>query len=95
MAALGLFCADQFVAVLIAEMRDVDDGERVGRIDEDHRTARHGHQFLTCPDNGKRAFQPAQIVENGVQAGQFLAQNFQNGFLVASAVSCGAGSGAA
>lgn len=91
-AGFGLFGLDQFVAVLIAEMRHVDHRQRIAGVDANERAACHGGKLLACLDHGEGAFQAAKIVENGVQAVQFRAQNFQNGFFAAtSAVSCGSG----
>ena len=92
MAAFGLFRLDQLVAFLIAEMRHVDHSQRICRVDANECTACHGGKLLACLDHGEGAFQAAKIVENGGQAVQFRAQNFQNGFFAAaSAVSCGSG----
>ncbi len=72
---------NQGVAFLYAEMRQVDTGQRVGRLYPEKRTACHFSQTIAGFQNRKGAFQPPQVVNRCVfLIGNQLPMIFHHGF---------------
>lgn len=83
-AVLGLDCLEKNMTIFPAHMGNIDNRQRVGRLDNQVFIREHSGKLLATAQNRKRAFQPLQIEDGLGYRGHSLAQNFQNGFLAGS-----------
>ena len=85
MPALYRGALEQLVPVLATVMRNVDHRQRIGGFDADERA---GGQVTHVPaglENGKRAFEAAEVQRAFAADVQLLLQIFQNGLLACGA----------
>ena len=79
MTAFGRHAFNEPVAVLLAEMGYVDYGKRIGGFHRQQASGRKLGQTLACLQRRQRAFQPLQIIMEGLRHEAVAYQNFQKG----------------
>ena len=88
MPALNRGALEQLMPVLAAVVRNVDYRQRIGCFDADERAGGQVTQVPAGLENGKRAFETAEVQRAFAAVVQLLLQIFQNG--LPASLACGA-----
>ncbi len=81
MTVVGPGRLQEIVAVLAAEMRDVDHSKWIGGFDAEFSSGDHAGQSAAGLEDRQGAFQSLEVIDRRLAHGDY--QNFQNGFFSA------------